>query len=69
MFTFAARKADALASARAWRASSALALEANSAQSASTVRAIFSRGRDGDMDSAIGRGKRARGQAEVGLSS
>src|SRR5262245_64202376 len=68
MLTLAARKADAWASARFWRASSALALVASSAISASADRAIFSRGRREVMNSAIGRGKRARGQAKVGLS-
>ena len=68
MFTFAARNADALASARAWRASSALALLANSAQSASAVRAIVGSVRREVMSSAIGRGKCARGQHELGLA-
>src|SRR3954463_4977800 len=63
MFTFAARNADAWASARAWRASSALALVASSATSASADRAIFRRGRREVMNSAIGRGRGRAGQS------
>src|SRR6476659_3559718 len=66
MFTFAARNADAWASARFWRASSALALVASSATSASADRAILSRGRR-EVMTRLSVGD-ARGQAKVGLS-
>src|SRR3954451_5927201 len=47
MFTLAPRNADALAAETDWRCSFALALEANSTQSASSVRAVRGTGRRG----------------------
>src|SRR5689334_25329612 len=56
MFVFSARNADACASKATWRLSSALAVAASSAQSASTVRAIVETTRRGFMNSTSDRG-------------
>src|SRR4051795_13330389 len=57
MFVFAARNADALASARAWRASSALAVLARNAQSASSDSRSVGSVRRRDMNLASGEGR------------